>query len=59
MSRENVDLVRSLYESFAKGDVPAVIAAMDSRIEWNEGDGKVVKFQQYTDTAQAAKAVAG
>jgi uncharacterized protein len=133
MARQNVDLVRSLYESFAKGDVPSVLAALDPRIEWNEAegfpyadrnpyivptavlegvlmrlggewenfgvgleelldagdtvvargrysgvykktgaginaqfahvwtlrDGKVAKFQQYTDTAQVAKAVGG
>jgi uncharacterized protein len=133
MAGQNVDQVRSLYESFAKGDVPSVLAALDPHIEWNEAegfpyadrnpyigptavlegvlmrlggewenfgvgleelldagdtvvargrysgvykktgaginaqfahvwtlrDGKVVKFQQYTDTAQIAKAVSG
>lgn len=38
MSQDNVGLVRSVYESFAKGDVPAVLAAMDPRIEWNEAE---------------------
>ena len=133
MSQENVSLVKSLYEAFGRGDVPAVLAAMDPRIEWNEAEsfpyadknpyvgpaavlegvfarlggewdgfsvalqelldagetvvamgryggaykktgirihaqfahvwrlrgGKIVRFQQYTDTAQAAKAVSG
>lgn len=133
MSQENVRLVRSLYEAFGRGDVPAVLAAMDPRIEWNEAenfpyadknpylgpaaivegvfarlggewdgfevvleelldagdavvttgrykgvykktgarihaqfahvwklrDGRIVGFQQYTDTAQVAKAVGG
>ena len=133
MSQANVGLVRSLYEAFGKGDVPAVLAAMDPGIEWNEAEnfpyadknpyvgpvaivegvfarlggewdgfgitleevhdagdtvvatgryggafkktgnrinaqfahvwklrgGKVVRFQQYTDTAQVAKAVSG
>lgn len=133
MSQDSVALVRSLYESFGKGDVPAVLSAMDPGIEWNEAEnfpyadrnpyvgpaavlegvfarlggewdgfsvaaaevldagdtvvstgryggsfkrtgvpvhaqfvhvwtvrgGKIVKFQQYTDTLQFAKAVAG
>lgn len=133
MSQENVALIKSLYDAFARGDVPAVLAAMDPQIVWNEAEnspyadknpyvgpaavlegvfarfagewdgfsvaleealdagdavvttgryggaykktgkgnhaqfahiwklrgGKVVRFQQYTDTAQAAKAVSG
>ena len=109
MSQENVGLIRSLYEAFGRGDVPAVLAAMDPAIVegvfarlggewdgfsvaleelldagdtvvargryggaykktgirihaqfahvWTLRDGKVVKFQQYTDTLQATKAV--
>jgi len=38
MSRESVGLVKSLYEAFGKGDVPAVLAAMDPAIEWNEAE---------------------
>ena len=38
MSQENVGLVNSLYEAFARGDVPTVRAAMDPRIEWNEAE---------------------
>jgi uncharacterized protein len=34
----NVEIVRGLYESFAKGDVPAVLAGFDERIEWREAD---------------------
>jgi ketosteroid isomerase-like protein len=133
MSQDNVALVRSLYDAFARGDVPVVLAAMDPAIEWNEAEnfpyadknpyvgpqavlegvfarlagewdgfsvtaeelldaghavvargryggvykktgvrinaqfahvwklraGKIVKFQQYVDTAQVARAVAG
>ena len=29
---------KSLYEAFAKGDVPTVLAAMDPGIEWNEAE---------------------
>jgi len=133
MSQQNVDLMKSLYEAFDRGDVPTVLAAMDPGIVWNEAEnfpyadknpyvgpnavlegvfarlggewdgfsvaleelldagdtvvslgryggaykktgtrihaqfahvwklrgGKIVKFQQYTDTLQAAKAVSG
>lgn len=38
MSQGNVGVVRSVYEAFAKGDVPAVLAAMDPKIEWNEAE---------------------
>jgi ketosteroid isomerase-like protein len=132
MSQDNVSIITTLYAEFAAGNAPAVLAAFDAAIEWNEAenflyadgnpyigpaavaegvfgrigeewegfsvdveqivgcgdvvlamgryrgtyvatvetldaqfahvwwvrDGKVVRFQQYTDTAQAA-AVAG
>jgi ketosteroid isomerase-like protein len=38
MSQENVDLIRSMYDSFATGDVPSVLEAMDPKIEWNEAE---------------------
>ncbi len=38
MSKENVNLVRNLYELFAKGDVPSVLAGFDPQIEWNEAE---------------------
>jgi len=38
MSPENVELVRSLYEAFARGEVPAVLGAMDPGIVWNEAE---------------------
>jgi ketosteroid isomerase-like protein len=31
-------MVRGLYDSFAKGDVPAVLGAFDPNIEWNEAE---------------------
>lgn len=34
----NVEIVRGLYESFAKGDVPAVLGGMDAQVEWREAD---------------------
>jgi ketosteroid isomerase-like protein len=30
--------VRGLYAAFGKGDVPAVLAAFDAGIEWNEAE---------------------
>lgn len=133
MSRENVSVVKGMYEAFAKGDMPTIIAALDPQVEWWEAesfiyddgnpyigpdvvlkgvfmrigsewenfavsadevldagdttighgyysgtyrtngkrvraqfahfftfrDGKIVKFQQYTDTAQFKQVVAG
>ena len=38
MSQPNAELVRSLYAAFAKGDVPAVLGAMDPGIVWNEAE---------------------
>ena len=34
MSQENVRFVRNLYESFAKGDIPAVLGSFDPNIKW-------------------------
>ena len=132
MSQENVMMVRGMYDAFAKGDIPYIVNALDSKVEWLEAEnfiyddgnpyigptavlegiftrigaewegfsvapkevldagetiashgyysgtykktgasvkaqfahfftfrnGKIVKFQQYTDTAQFARAVA-
>lgn len=35
----NVNIVNGMYQSFAKGDVPSVVAAMDANIVWNEAEG--------------------
>jgi ketosteroid isomerase-like protein len=35
----NVDLIRNAYDSFAKGDVPAVMAILDPDIQWTETAG--------------------
>ena len=133
MSQQNVSVVEGMYQAFAKGDVPTIIAALDAQVEWWEAenfiyddgnpyvgpdavlkgvfmrigsdwdgfavsprelldagdtvighgyysgtykkngkkvraqfahfftfrDGKIVKFQQYTDTAQFKQAVVG
>lgn len=38
MPDDNTHQIRSLYEAFARGDVPAVLASMDPQIEWNEAE---------------------
>jgi ketosteroid isomerase-like protein len=38
MSQENVNVVRGMYEAFAKGDVAGVVGALDPRVEWREAD---------------------
>ena len=35
----NKELAESAYASFATGDVPAVLALMDPKVEWNEAEG--------------------
>lgn len=35
----NRQIVKGLYEKFAAGDVPAVLAAFDNDIAWTEADG--------------------
>lgn len=36
---ENIEVINKLYENFAAGDVPNVLASMDPNIEWNEAEG--------------------
>ncbi len=36
MSAENVTVVRSVYENFASGDIPAVLAVLSPDVEWIE-----------------------
>jgi uncharacterized protein len=38
MSEESVKVVRGMYEAFGRGDIPAVIAALDPRVEWWEAE---------------------
>ncbi len=39
MSRSNVEVVRGVYDAFARGDVDAVFAAMEPEVEWDEAPG--------------------
>jgi uncharacterized protein len=36
MTADNVALVRSIYENFGRGDIPAVLGALDPEVEWIE-----------------------
>ena len=36
MSRENVTRLQSVYEAYARGDIPSVLAAMEPNLEWDE-----------------------
>lgn len=36
MTTDNVAIVRSIYENFGKGDIPAVLAVLDPNVEWVE-----------------------
>jgi ketosteroid isomerase-like protein len=38
MSQANVDLVRSIYDAFAAGDIDGVVSRMDPEIVWNEAE---------------------
>lgn len=38
MSEKNVDLVRAIYDAFAAGDVPGVVALMSPDMVWNEAE---------------------
>lgn len=35
----NVDVVKGIYDAFVKGDVPAVLGALDPKVEWGEAEG--------------------
>jgi uncharacterized protein len=39
VGEQSVEAVKSIYESFGRGDVPAVLGAMTDDIEWQEAEG--------------------
>lgn len=39
MSQQDVATVRGAYEAFNRGDIPAVLTALDPQIEWHEPGG--------------------
>jgi hypothetical protein len=42
LNTENVSVISGLYANFAKGDVPAVLGAMDANIVWYEAEGNAL-----------------
>lgn len=38
MSQDNVKVVRGMYQAFANGDIPTIIAALDPQVEWWEAE---------------------
>ena len=40
----NADTMRALYEAFGKGDIEAVLGAMDPQIAWREAEGNPYKM---------------
>jgi ketosteroid isomerase-like protein len=34
MSQQNIDIVKTAYEAFGRGDIPGVVATFDPNIEW-------------------------
>lgn len=36
---KNVDIIKGAYESFAKGDIPAVLDVLDKDVIWTEMEG--------------------
>ncbi len=49
----NKEIIEAGYASLAKGDVPAVVAIMDEKIEWTEAEG----FPLYNGTFVGPQAV--
>ncbi|HVC84196.1 MAG TPA: nuclear transport factor 2 family protein [Solirubrobacteraceae bacterium] len=39
MGEQSVEVVKGVYASFARGDVPAVLGAFADDIEWHEAEG--------------------
>lgn len=45
MSQDNVNVVRGMYQAFAKGDIPTIIAALDPQVEWWEAESFIYADQ--------------
>lgn len=35
----NAETIKSMYDAFAKGDIPTIVGVMDPKVEWNEAEG--------------------
>jgi ketosteroid isomerase-like protein len=49
----NKEIIEAGYASLAKGDVPAILAIMDPKIEWTEAEG----FPIYSGTLVGPQAI--
>jgi uncharacterized protein len=38
LSQQNVDIVQGMYNAFASGDIPTILAALDPQVEWWEAE---------------------
>jgi ketosteroid isomerase-like protein len=38
MSNDNVNVVRGMYQAFATGEIPTIIAALDPQVDWWEAE---------------------
>jgi hypothetical protein len=38
MSNNNVNVVRGMYQAFATGEIPTIIAALDPQVDWWEAE---------------------
>jgi uncharacterized protein len=38
MSKENMNIAQTVYDSFAKGDISTVLNLLDPEVEWNEAE---------------------
>jgi ketosteroid isomerase-like protein len=39
LNPDNKTIINGLYDSFSKGDIPAVLAGLDPEVVWNEAEG--------------------
>lgn len=39
MSTQALEIIKGLYQAFARGDIGAVLGALDPQIEWTEAEG--------------------
>ena len=35
----NIDIIKSLYQAFERGDISSVLNVLDPNVEWSESEG--------------------
>ena len=38
MSQENMDVIKGVYDAFARGDIPVVLGALAADVDWREAE---------------------